>query len=118
MQYSKNAGQMQNSSNAGQYGCRTGQMQYRSDAGQERAGYVRGRKGHMQLRSDAGGQVRCITGLMQDRTYAVQDRTDASFGKVHFPWLSVCDRLLLPVCNSLRVKLTPCACAVHAQPEG
>ena len=54
MQYSMNAGQMQNSSDAGQYECRTGQMQYRLDAGQDRAGHVRGSKGHMQLRSDAG----------------------------------------------------------------
>ena len=38
---------------AGQYGCRTGQMQYRSDAGQDRAGHVRWRKAHLQLRSDA-----------------------------------------------------------------
>ena len=67
MQYSKNAGQMQYSWDAGQYRSGTGQMQYRSDAGKDRAVHVRCRKGQMLLMSDPGGQVRCITGLMQDR---------------------------------------------------
>ena len=44
-------------------------MQDRMDAG-----HVRCKTGWMQLRSDAGGQVICITGLMQDRKEAVQDR--------------------------------------------
>ena len=44
-------------------------MQDRMDAG-----HVRCKTGWMLLRSDAGGQVICITGLMQDRKEAVQDR--------------------------------------------
>ena len=44
-------------------------MQDRMDAG-----HVRCKTGWMLLRSDAGGQVICITGLMQERKEAVQDR--------------------------------------------
>ena len=57
MQYSKNAGQMQYSSDAGQYGCRTGQMKYRSDA--------------VQVGSRTGQSRTC---QMQERTYAVKVR--------------------------------------------
>ena len=60
---------MQDSSDAGQYECRTGQMQYRSDAGQDRAVSTCQR----QERTYAV-KVRCRrTGQMHCRTDAVQD---------------------------------------------
>ena len=80
MQYSKNAGQVR---------CRTGhsricQMQERTYA--------------VTVRSDAGGQVRCITKMMQDRTEAVQDRCRK--GRMQYRTYAVHDNAVQDICSA------------------